>query len=484
MTCTRVKSCAFARRAYRRPIDDRTIDRLVELTKSTSSPPASFDSSIGTALVAILASPRFLFRVEAAVENGGSTPHPLVDEFALASRLSYFLWSTAPDEELLTAAERGELRQNLSSQVDRMLKDPRAYALAENFAGQWLRARDVEHVDIDPIAALGLQHELDALQPQLQRLRRDRERQQNAAKEGAADKTAIAEELPWEEREKIRTEYRRIKAIGNMLDDKLRRAMRDETQEYFNYVVQENRDVLEFIDSDYTFLNATLAKHYGIDGVEGDEMRRVELPAGSPRGGVLTQATMLAVTSNPSRTSPVKRGLFVLENILGSPPPPPPPPNVPLLETAETGIQGRSPTVRELQERHRRESLCAACHARMDPLGLALENFNALGMWRDSEHEQPIDASGVLLTGEKFDGIRQLKKIIKEQHRLDFYRCLTEKLLTYALGRGLEYYDEYTVDQIVARMDREQGKFSALLMGIIESAPFQKQRRADSVAAK
>ncbi len=169
---------------------------------------------------------------------------------------------------------------------------------------------------------------------------------------------------------------------------------------------------------------------------------------------------------------------------MGSPPPPPPPPNVPLLETAETGIQGRSPTVRELQERHRREPLCAACHARMDPLGLALENFNALGMWRDSEHDQPIDASGVLLTGEKFDGIRQLKTIIKEQHRLDFYRCLTEKLLTYALGRGLEYYDEYTVDQIVARMDREQGKFSALLMGIIESAPFEKQRRADSVAAK
>ena len=474
----------FARRAYRRPVDNQTVDRLVALARVPTSTDASFESEVSTALVAILASPRFLFRVEEPAANAGDTSHPLVDEYTLASRLSYFLWSTTPDDELLAMAERGELRKNLSSQVDRMLKDPRAYALAENFAGQWLRARDVEHVDIDPIGALGLQHELDALQPQLQRLRRDRERQQNAAKEGAADKSDSADELPWEEREKIRTEYRRIKAIGNMLDDKLRHAMRDETDEYFNYVVQENRDVLEFIDSDYTFLNETLAKHYGIDGVQGDEMRRVDLPAGSPRGGVLTQATMLAVTSNPSRTSPVKRGLFVLENILGSPPPPPPPPNVPLLETAETGVQGRSPTVRELQERHRREPLCAACHARMDPLGLALENFNALGMWRDSEHDQPIDASGVLLTGEKFDGIRQLKTIIKEQHRLDFYRCLTEKLLTYALGRGLEYYDEYTVDQIVARMDREQGKFSALLMGIIESAPFEKQRRADSVAAK
>ncbi len=239
--------------------------------------------------------------------------------------------------------------------------------------------------------------------------------------------------------------------------------------------------MIELVDSNYTFLNAALAKHYGIDGVTGDEMRRVELPADSPRGGVLTQATMLAVTSNPNRTSPVKRGLFILENVLGYPAPPPPPPNVPLLEMAETGIHDHRPTVRELQERHRREPLCAACHARMDPLGLALENFNALGMWRDTENKQPIDASGTLLTGEKFDGIRQLKAIIKDQHRLDFYRCLTEKLLTYALGRGLEYYDEYTVDQIVERLDREQGKFSALLMGIIESAPFQKQRRPDAI---
>jgi Protein of unknown function (DUF1588)/Protein of unknown function (DUF1585)/Protein of unknown function (DUF1592) len=262
----------------------------------------------------------------------------------------------------------------------------------------------------------------------------------------------------------------------------LRQAMREETEQYFNYVVHDDRDVLELIDSNYTFLNATLAKHYSIEGVDGDEMRRVELPAGSPRGGVLTQATMLAVTSNPNRTSPVKRGLFILENILGSPPPPPPPPNVPLLDSAKTDIHDHRPTVRELQEAHRREPLCQVCHARMDPLGLALENFNALGMWRDTENKQPIDASGTLLTGEKFDGICQLKTIIKNKHRLDFYRCLAEKLLTYALGRGLEYYDEYTVDQIVARMDREQGKFSALLMGIIESAPFQKQRRPESVA--
>ncbi|HEX4414257.1 MAG TPA: DUF1592 domain-containing protein, partial [Lacipirellulaceae bacterium] len=474
----------FARRAYRRPPDDRTVDRLLELTKAASTPDQTFESEIGTAIVAVLASPRFLFRVEEPSPQDVNQSHPLVDEFTLASRLSYFLWSTTPDEELLSAAEHGELRKNLALQVDRMLKDPRSYALAEDFAGQWLRARDVAHVDIDPVSALGMQHELEDLRAEYFRLHHEHDLPRKDDKADAKDKPAEAHELNWEEREKLRERYRKIKTIGAMFDDKLRRAMRDETEQYFNYVVRDNRDVLELVDSNYTFLNETLAKHYGIDGVHGDEMRHVELPADSPRGGVLTQATILAVTSNPSRTSPVKRGLFVLDNILGFPPPPPPPPNVPLLETAETGIQGRAPTVRELQERHRHEPLCAACHARMDPLGLALENFNALGMWRTTESDQPIDASGKLLSGEEFNGIRDLKTIIKEQHRLDFYHCLTEKLLTYALGRGLEYYDEYTVDQIVARLDSEHGKFSALLMGVIESAPFQKQRRAASVAAK
>ncbi len=197
---------------------------------------------------------------------------------------------------------------------------------------------------------------------------------------------------------------------------------------------------------------------------------------------MLAQGTFLGVTSNPSRTSPVKRGLFVLSNILGAPPPPPPPPNVPLLEVAQKSISDHEPTIRESQELHRREPLCKACHARMDPLGLGLENFNAMGMWRDTEQGQPIDASGELLTGEKFSGIRELKSVIKDKHRLDFYRCLAEKLLTYALGRGLEYYDEHTVDLIVDKLDRGQGKFSALLMGVVESAPFQKQRPAKSVA--
>lgn len=489
---------AFVRRAYRRPVDEDTVDRLVAVAVETySAPNQTFESGIGGAMVAVLASPRFLFRVEEVSENSSDDKHPLIDEYALASRLSYFLWSTMPDDELIRLAERGKLRARLPQQVARMLKDSRSEALAANFAGQWLRARDIEHLDIDPVAALGLQHELDELQHQLFKLRHDRERPRDDAKPpldvefGAErqakedekdEKTDTKGELRWEDRERIRAEARRLKSLGDMFDKKLRHAMRDETEKYFEYVVHENRNVLELIDSDYTFVNETLAKHYGIEGVKGDEMRRVELPAGSPRGGVLTQATFLAVTSNPNRTSPVKRGLFILDNILGSPAPPPPPPNVPLLEMAKTGIEDHRPTVRELQEQHRRDPMCHACHARMDPLGLALENFNALGMWRDSENNQPIDTSGTLVTGEKFDGIRELKSIIKDQHRLDFYRCLTEKLLTYALGRGLEYYDEHTVDEIVGQLDREQGKFSALLMGIIQSAPFQKQRRAESVA--
>jgi Protein of unknown function (DUF1588)/Protein of unknown function (DUF1587)/Protein of unknown function (DUF1592)/Protein of unknown function (DUF1585)/Protein of unknown function (DUF1595)/Planctomycete cytochrome C len=479
---------AFIRRAYRRPADERTVERLFKLAKEAYSiPDQTFEAGIGTALVAVLSSPRFLYRIEEPLAAATRDKHPLVDEFALASRLSYFLWSTMPDEPLLELAERGELRKNQGTEVERMLREPRSKALAENFAGQWLRSRDIEHLDLDPIGALGLQPELDELQRQLYRLRRERESEERkveeAAKaEGKSDNEDEKDDPRWQEREKVRAKARELRTIGEMFDTRLRRAIRDETEEYFNFVVREDRDVLEFVDSDYTFLNATLAKHYGISDVNGDEMRRVELSADSVRGGVLTQATFLAVTSNPNRTSPVKRGLFVLDNILGSPPVPPPPPNVPVLEAAENAIKDHRATVRELLEEHRRDPTCAACHARMDPLGLALENFNAMGMWRDKEYDQPVDATGTLLTGEKFDGIRQLKAIIKDRHRLDFYRCLAEKLLTYSLGRGLEYYDELTVDEIVLRMDRNGGKFSALLTGVIESAPFQKQRRAESVA--
>jgi hypothetical protein len=402
---------AFTRRAYRRPVDEPTINRLVEIAKAIDmAPNQTFEAGIASAMTAVLASPRFLFRVEDIVESSVHQKFPLIGEHALATRLSYFLWSTMPDEELLALADRGELRENLPVQIDRMLRDDRFEELAENFVGQWLRSRDVERFETD----LGFGHEL-------------------------------AE------------------------------SMSRETEACFQYIVREDRSVLELIDSDYTFLDERLAEHYDIEGVEGRRLRRVDLPEDSPRGGVLTQGTLLVVTSNPNRTSPVKRGLFILDNILGTPPPPAPQ-NVPRLEEAAAAITDHKPTVRELQEQHRKDPMCHSCHARMDPLGLALENFDQLGRWRQREHKRPIDPSGELLTGEKFEDVHQLKKILTNERRLDFYRCLTEKLLTYALGRGLDYYDEHTVDQIVESLDREDGKFSVLLSGIINSAPFQRKR--------
>jgi hypothetical protein len=241
--------------------------------------------------------------------------------------------------------------------------------------------------------------------------------------------------------------------------------------------MRENRSVLEFVKSDYTFLNERLARHYGITNVVGNEMRRVTLTPDSPRGGVLTDGSILIVTSNPTRTSPVKRGQFILDNILGMPSPPPPP-NVPLLEDSEKEFKDHRPTLRETLELHRGKPLCSSCHNRMDPLGLALENFNALGMWRDQERGVPIDAGGKLITGETFNDIREVKEALVTRHRRDFYRCLTEKLMTYALGRGMEYYDVGTIDEIVDRLDQDGGHFSTLLMGVIDSAPFQRTRTA------
>jgi Protein of unknown function (DUF1592)/Protein of unknown function (DUF1588)/Protein of unknown function (DUF1587)/Protein of unknown function (DUF1585)/Protein of unknown function (DUF1595)/Planctomycete cytochrome C len=422
----------FAKRAFRRPADDRTVDRLTAIAEGEYSRPGkTFEDGIAQAVVAVLASPRFLFRVEGV--QPAAAGHPFVDEYALATRLSYFLWSTMPDDELFVLADRGELRQNLAAQVKRMLADPRSGELVRNFTGQWLQARDVDGVPINARAVL--------------------------RREGVGGFTRIE------------------------LDGELRRAMKQETELYFAGIVHEDRSVLDLIDSDYTYLNEKLARHYGIPGVTGPEMRKVTLPPDHSRGGVLTQGTVLTVTSNPTRTSPVKRGLFILDNILGTPPPPPPG-DVPLLEDAEKEFKDRSPTMREVMEIHRQKPLCSACHARMDPLGLALENFNALGMWREKERGQAIDAAGKLITGEAFDGVRELKRILKTDRRTDFYRCLTEKLLVYALGRGLEYNDVEAVDRIVARLEQERGRFSALLTGVIESAPFQKRRATPAVTTK
>jgi hypothetical protein len=253
--------------------------------------------------------------------------------------------------------------------------------------------------------------------------------------------------------------------------------MRLETEKTFDYVLREDRSLLELLDADYTFLNEKLAVHYGIPNVTGSEMRRVKLAADSPRGGILTQGTMLGVTSNPTRTSPVKRGVYVLDNILGTPPPPPPP-DIPPLEDASKGLTNRAPSLRETLAAHLGNALCASCHNRMDPIGLAFENFNAMGMWRDTEYNESIDATGQLITGESFRNVRELKQTLVRNHSEDFYRTVTEKLLIYALGRGLEYYDVEACDQIEARLATANGRPSALIAGIVESAPFQKMRVA------
>ncbi|MFN0050870.1 MAG: DUF1592 domain-containing protein [Planctomycetales bacterium] len=415
----------FARRAYRRPAEAAHIERLTRIAEGVfSRPEQRFEQGIAQAMTAVLSSPRFLFRLEQVAPLPTDGGFAAVDDYALASRLSYFLWSSMPDDELFRLAELGLVRERLGPQVRRMIADSRSDALVENFVGQWLQTRDVETIAVNPRAVL--------------------------RREGREGK-------------------------GDGLDRELRRALRRETEMYFAHILRENRSLLELLESNYTFANERLAKHYDLPGVEGRRWRQVTFAPDSPRGGVLTHGSVLVITSNPTRTSPVKRGQFILENVLGTPAPPPPA-AVPELEAAEKKFQGREPTLRETLELHRNQPLCHACHARMDPLGLALENFNALGMWRDSERGQPIDPRGQLATGETFEGVRELKHILTHERRTDFYRCFTEKLLTYALGRGLEDYDVQTVDDIVERLEREGGAFSTLLQGIVESAPFLKRR--------
>lgn len=349
-----------------------------------------------------------------------------------------------------------------------MLADQRAEAFIQNFVGQWLQVRDVEGIDINAFVVLAR----DSGEESDFQKRRQRFQELNAIPDEEKTPEQKAEQKQMFERRRQQNNRTKVE-----LDRDLRRALREETEMSFGYVMRENRSVLELLDANYTFLNEKLAKHYALTNLDvtGPEMRRVMLREGSPRGGVITHGSALIVTSNPTRTSPVKRGLFILDNILGVPPPPPPP-DIPALEEAEKDLKGHQPTLKEVLALHRKDALCSSCHNRMDPLGLALENFNALGMWRETERKQPIEAAGKLITGETFQDIREVKRLLTTTHRLDYYRCLTEKMLTYALGRGVEYYDVETVDRIVASLDKEQGSFSALLLGIIESAPFQKRR--------
>lgn len=410
--CARKILFAFARRAYRRPPTADEVDRLARLVQLAESQGDGFDTGIQVALQAVLVSPHFLFRIERDRKPNDPAAVHLVNDYELASRLSYFLWSSMPDEGLFRLAQQGTLRQTavLDAQVRRMLKDPRARALTDNFASQWLQTRNLKAVAPDTGRFPG-----------------------------------------W--------------------DDQLRTAMQKETEMFFEAVVQEDRSILDFLDADFTFLNERLARHYGISGVNGDEFRRVTLPAGQ-RGGVLTQGSILTITSNPTRTSPVKRGKWILENILGATIPPPPAGAGELSEAEEVV---RSGSLRKRMEQHRENPNCASCHQRMDPLGFGFENFDAIGAWRERDGKFPIDPSGTLPDGQSFKGPQDLKAILKGKQDA-FRRCLAEKMLTYALGRGLESYDKCAVDQIAGAVARNGNKFSSLVLAIVRTEPFQMRR--------
>ena len=462
----------FATRAYRCPVDDETVNRLALFVDNVSNQPgSSFEAGIAEAMTAVLASPSFLFREERVLEPTAPGEFAILDDYSLASRLSYFLWSTMPDEELFRLASENKLRENLVPQLERMLNDQRSQEFIRNFVGQWLRARNVETAIINGPEIMQRDQA-----PDLEAIER-RDRFWELQKKDPAQLTPS-------ERVEIQDFRKRFRARPRKFEDfelggGLRHAMRRETEMVFEHLIREDRSLLELLDSETTFLNETLAKHYGIEGVTGDEMREVQIPPGSPRGGILTQGTMLVVTSNPDRTSPVKRGLYVLENILGIPPPPPPP-NVPALEDAGDVNQKLTLSVAESLALHREQPLCSSCHNRMDPLGLVLEDFNALGLQRTTDHGKPIVTRGKLISGEEFDDIHELKQILIASHRHEFYRCLTEKLFIYALGRGIDYHDTETIDIIVNQLETQQGRPSVLLRGIVQSAAFQKSRVVES----
>ncbi|HSU68475.1 MAG TPA: DUF1592 domain-containing protein, partial [Tepidisphaeraceae bacterium] len=449
---------AFAKQAFRRPADDRVLDRLVAIWDSAASQPnKTFVDGAKEAMVAVLSSPRFVFRIEKP-QAGATGPTPLLDEYSLASRLSYFLWSTMPDAELTALADKNQLRAHLGEQVKRMLKDPRSQELVSNFTGQWLELRDVDGININVFRVL-----MQDNQPLA--------KQAGPAQGDTQDVKSLRKQFA----KGLTKDNPLFKLFGKnfTMGSDIRRALRAEPEMLFGEVMRNDESVATLLAADHSYLNEKLAILYNIPGIAGSEMRRVDLPKDGPRGGLITMGSVLIVTSNPTRTSPVKRGQFILDNILGMPTPPPPA-EVPALEASEKSSARVS--FRQVLEIHRSNAMCSSCHARMDPLGLSLENFNAMGMWREKELGLPIDATGKLMTGETFKDGRDVKRILKDKHLTDFYRCLAEKMMTYALGRGIEYYDTETVDQIVDRMQREDGRFSALLNGIVESAAFQRRR--------
>ncbi|HYV38458.1 MAG TPA: DUF1592 domain-containing protein [Gemmataceae bacterium] len=394
----------FATRAYRRPVTTQEVEACLLLFDKSAKKGRRFELSVQIALCRVLVSPHFLFRVE--LDPPGTPPNTpySLNEFEIASRMSYFLWNSMPDDELFALASKGELRKNLAQQITRMTKDKKSKSFLENFAEQWLTLRKLETASPDP-------------------------------------------------------------KMFPKFTPSLRDAMIKESQLFFDFVVRENRSVLDLLDADFTFVNAELAKHYGLPAVKGKDFVKVKAPAG--RGGILTHAGILTLTSNATRTSPVRRGKFVLEQIFNSPPPPPPD-DVPELDDQHE-LKG---TLRQVMEQHRANAICASCHKRMDPLGFAFENFDAIGAWRDKDAGVPVDASGELPDGRTFKGADGLKALIKQNNKM-FVRCLTEKMLTYALGRGLEPYDRRAVDSIVEALTKQDYRFSVLISEIIKSDPFQ-----------
>ncbi len=408
---------SFVRRAFRRPVTTAEVAKYVRLVEEAQREERSLAEGLAVGIQAVLVSPDFLFRIERD-RPGRSTAVP-ISQHELATRLSYFLWSSMPDAGLRRAASAGTLRNPavLAAQVRRMLRDRKSRALAENFGGQWLQFRALESTT------------------------RDRERFPD-------------------------------------FEDYLRFSMRRETMLFLEHLVREDRTILDSIDGRYSYLNERLARHYGIPGVSGPAFRRVDL-TGSPRAGVLTHASVLTVSSYATRTSPVLRGKWILENLLNAPPPEPPP-DVPNLDEKAIGTEV---SLRAQLEEHRRNAICASCHRKMDPLGFGLENFDAVGAWRTMDGNFPIDASGSLPDGETFAGPEELRQILREQ-RDAFARGVTAKLLTYALGRGLERYDAKTVRTIAVRLPAQDYRFTALVLEIVRSLPFQHRRPAATASAR
>ena len=414
-SCAREILFNLARRAFRRPVTSADVTPLLAFYRSAREA-GDFDDGIEKALEALLVSPDFLFRVE--TDPAGSKPGTAfkINDFELASRLSFFLWSSIPDEELMKAAEQGKLKDPamLDQQTRRMLDDPRSDALVRNFAGQWLYLRN-----------------LAAWKPDA--------------------------------------------GIFPQFDESLRSSMRQQTELFFASILHENRSILELLDADYTYLNQRLAEHYGIPNIYGPQFRRVTLDDPNRRG-LLGQASIMTVTSYPNRTSVVQRGKWVLENLLGTPPPPPPA-DVPELKAE--GNDGKRLTLRQAMEQHRANAVCASCHARMDPIGFALENYDAIGRWRSEDAGSAIDVSGKLPDGAQFVGPGQLSKLLATGYREDFVSTTTEKLLTYALGRGLEYYDQPALRSITREAAHQNYTLTSLVVAIVNSVPFQMRRSSD-----